>query len=583
MNKFLFALIVIASPILATAQCVKMQELVDMYDNNYSFDYSSYSNIGYQNSLSLDGLPFTYSIQGYTTSGGDRLLLRSSELLILTTNANCYTKIKAAVAKQAGSLVGTKTLSSTNGYSIEHYDHLTQDMIIEFHKLESESQYNIVLMSSSMSQNIKSLIDKKIRQQNDEKYLKSKLEEVKLYIASNELNKAEYNLKEAKNYSERTDISSMFSSEIQNLENQIVSLKFKLFNIDFLGYLNSNNFVAAKNLIDRFPNTTDPYFKKQLSQMKSDLKAKAVGYYTSKSSSEKSLRNYSLAITYLDSLLLFDYENKMAVAERSELVSINSFLKERKTKVFNYWETNNYVKENIFKDYRSKCYSLVNEEDGHVAFNLNINTDTNCTMSPRIDWLSSPTDRIFFTDNEINKYSAKPYQKFGYCANSSGSLSFDINWSSTHYKLFWVNASVSKNTGSVTKLDDYLAQRYPLINGRFNYSRSSVNFNGESTEKIQITDFKTRGPINAFFSLIVPGTGTLIVSYGKKGYEPLGLYLAGAACILVGNTYGMLITGVVCVVSSYIWDFSSALFIGSRNVIRAKEVRKALRSGTISL
>lgn len=560
-----------------------MQELVDMYVGDFTFDYSTFSNNGYQNSLTLDGLPFTYSIQSYSGTNSDKLFVKSSELVILNTTSNCFTKIKAAVAKQAGSLVGTKTLSTVNGYTVEHYEHLTEDMIIEFHKLDSESRYNIVLMSADMSEDIKSLIDKKIRQQNDEKYLNTKLEEVRIFISSNELNKAENYLKDAKYYAERSEVSSSFLTEIQNLENQIVSLKFKLFNIDFLTLLNANKFLAAKNLIDRFPNTTDSYFRKQLAQMKSDLKTKAVGYYTSRSTSEKSDRNYPLAIIYLDSVLLFDYENKTAASERSELITINSFLKERKTKTFNYWESNNYVKENVFKDYKNKCYSLVNDADGHIGFNLSILTDTNCKIIPKIDWTSSPTDRIIFTENELNRYSAKPYQKYGYCANSSGSLSFDINWSSTHYRLFWVDGTVKKNTGSSSKLDNHLAQKYPLINGRFNYSRSNVNFNGETSEKIQITDFKTRGPVNALLSLVVPGAGTLMVTYGQKGYKPLGLFLAGTACILVGSTDGMIITGALCIATSYIWDFSSTIFIGSRNVVRAKELRKELRSGSLSL
>ena len=581
-NKILF-LLFFWFPFLAGSQCLKMQEIVDMFDNNFSFDYSSLSNNGYQNSLMLDGLPFTYSIQAYSSINGDQVLVESSDLVMLTTTAGCFSKIKAAVAKQAGSLVSAKTISSTNGYNIEHYEHSTQDMIIEFHKLESEEKYTICLMSANMSQNIKSLIDKKIQQQKVEQYLTSKLDEVKLYIASNELNNAENYLREAKNYADRLEASSSFYGEIQSLETQLVALKFKLFNIDFLSLLNSNKFLSAKTLIERFPNTTDSFYKKQLLQMKSDLKTKAVGYYSSKSSNEKTSRNYPLAITYLDSLLMFDYENKLASNERNELISINAFLKERKTKIFNFWESNNYVKENLFREYKSKCYSLINDADGHFAFTINIISDTNCVIKPKIEWTTAPSDHIIFSDNELNRYSAKPYQKYGFCANSVGSLSFDINWSSTHYKLFWVDGSVIKNSGVSSTLDNYLSQKYPLVNGRFNYSKSNVSFNGESSEKIQITDFKTRGPVNAIFSLVVPGSGTFLVTYGRKGYKPLGLFLAGATCLLIGGTNELILTGALCLTTAYIWDFTSALYLGSRNVIRAKEIRRTLRADSIKL
>jgi hypothetical protein len=577
-NFFLFSFVFLFS-LHSYAQCRSIRELVGVFDGDvelrdYAVDYQN------SNSISVKGYDFTFQGQAYYFSNNDKLNFSSNQYCILTTNVACFGTIKSEVAKEQGAKVSSKSILSFNDFEIEQYRHLSRDLIFEFHKNTSIGRYVVLVMTASTATLIDNSITTAEKKKKNENFIREKLLEIRSSLSNGNYKVAESSLSSVKKISKENNLDQLFLSDFTSIEKQISSGKYNNFKITYDNYLSSNNFIKANDLLKQFVASSDNNTVKDAQQLQVDLTRNAVDYYGAKIAQRKLSRNYTEAILYSDSLLIFDPNNKRVKSDKLEMVSINSFLLERKSKVYDYWELNREAKNNMIKDYKELSLSSITKKAGNLSFDILINSDTSCNLTYNLSWKSVPSSKIILSETEKNKYDLKPYQKFGICGKSEGKISFDLSWTSTNYSVKFIDKSF-RGASSNSTINNFIAKTYPQTNGRFKYTENIVNLNDEKINNIQLTGFHTRGPQNAIFSLILPGTGSLIVSYGKKGFLPMALFGAGIASVFLTNDSLINLAGLTGIATAYIWDLTSTLVIGSRNMSRSKTVRKSLRSGPI--
>lgn len=610
-GKLILFLVFLLSIHSSYSQCITIADLSYLFEGDFSsINESTYGNNGQSEKLNFKGYNFSYQTDSYYFNNGDYLNLNSGDFLILTlSNSSCYSKIKASVAKESNSKVSSKEIYSLNGLEIEKYRHLSKDLIIEFQKNTLENKYFVVLMTSSVSDLMSSLIVQTIKRLEIEKRIADKISNVRKMIASNDIIKADLLLTEAVNYTDLNNLNQEYDRELQQLKNEIVNIRFKAISKSFQEKMKLNKFLEANEILKGSKNIADNSISNQINQYQADLNSKAITFYTEKYKEKKESKNYTTAISYLDSIVLFDPTNKWVSNDKKELLSINTFLQERKTTEFDFWALNKNVKESLINDYKTKSNSLINKKAGNAAFDLDIKTDTSCQVFTTINWRSESYESISFGKNEQTLYSVKPYEKFGYCGKSSGTLSFDLSWATTTHVIKYGYNRGSNVSESNFAVDSYLEKKYPLINGRYKYSKSKVNFNNNVSEKIQLTDFHTRGPANALFSFVMPGSGSLMVSYGKKGWARFTWFLISSS-IGIGTKYysntqyknylgatnqtdidkyysNANIFHKIAIVSGgisasiYIYDIIWAFSKGCKNINVSKHIRKQLNRGPI--
>lgn len=593
------------------SQCITITELSSLFEDDFSyFNESDYENNGSTDQLNFKGYDLKYTSDYFYFNNGDYLNLNSQDLLMLSvSSSSCYAKIKASVAKESSAKVSAKESTTLNGFEIEKYKHLTKDLIIEFHKKSDENKFFVVLMTTSMSETMSSLIQLKIKRIDDEKRIVEKISNVRKSLSENDIAKAESLLTDAVNYATSNNFNQAYDRELQQLGKDISTIKFNVISQDYLEKLRLNKFPEANLILKRAKNFTDNNLTKQLNQCQLDLNSKAILFYTQNYKQKKELKNFSTALKYLDSIVMFDPNNKWVETDKKELLSINSFLQERKTSEFDFWQFNNGLRETLLRDYKTKIFSLINNKVGIAEFDLIIKTDTSCRIQTSINWKSPSFESITFGKDEQSKYAIKQYEKFGYCGKSSGVLSFYLSWETTSHILKYGHNKVSKYSESNSTVESYLDKKHPLIKGNYKYSKSSIVFNKEKTETIQITDFHTRGPANALFSLVIPGSGSLLVSYGKKGWSRFTWFLISSG-VGIGSKYYSnkqyrsyldatnqtdidtyysnanilnkiaIISGGVSV-SIYLYDIIWAFSKGCKNIKDSKLIRKQLRKGPV--
>jgi hypothetical protein len=578
-GSFCFFILSCLLPIVGNSQCRSIPDLLGVLDGDknlgeYAVDYD------YINSIKIKGFDFPTQGQAYYFSNNDKLYLSKNKYCILTTSSACYRSIKSEVAKEQGAKVGSKSMFTFGDYNVEQYKHLNRDLIFEFHNNSSLGTFSIVLMTSGTATMIDNFIIEAEKRKKNEHLINEKLTEIRFALTAGNVTMAETLLNSAKKISKDHNLDELFTSDFNSLEKQIASKKFNDFKVKYDGYIISLEFIKARDLLNQYKTSPNNTSANDVKQLQLDLTKTAVDYFDTKIEQHRLAGNYSVAILYSDSLLIFDPNNERIKASKLEMISINAYLFERKTNVYDYWEINQETRNNIIRDFRALSLASINKGSGSLAFDIFIITDTTCNLKYNLNWKTSRSSLITFSETEKNKYKLIPYQKYGFCGNSEGKISFSLSWTSTKKSVKFVDKSFRDATTNNT-VKNFISKSYPQTNGRFKYTEFDVNLNGEKINFIKLTGFHTRGPQNAIFSLLLPGTGSLFVSYGKKGFVPMALFGLGIATVLFTDDSLMYAAGITSMATAYLWDFTATIVIGSKNIARSKTVRKALRSGTI--
>jgi len=568
------------------AQCPGIKEIIGIYENetsylndlNFSFD-ERLSSIDYK------GTTFSANLNSYIGKNNSNKIISDFDgyLEFKSQSSTCFTNIKDLVAKEVGNKVYSKEVSENNGWYIESYQHMSKDLYIQFHKSSEYYGYKVVVISSSKIEFFQNQIYKIEQQQAVDNEVSETIRRARDYLNEKKYDEAEREISNAKKTINYRSVSENISNQVNSFLEELNSSRFQDFRSDIYKLIGSNQFVKAKNKIISL-NNNDNSNTSKIKTIEIELNNKAVFYYTQKFITYKESNQYQYSIKYSDSVLLFSPSDKSALSNKSEMRSILDFLTERKTKTYDYWQNNFSLKNELSNDYKEKCYSLMTgKSNGSISFDLGILTDTSCNIKPNLTWKSSQIDAITFGQSEISKYNIQPFEKYGYCAKSSANISFNLNWSKTKYKFKYISGEFKSKHNVNDIITTYLTTNYPEIKGKVSFTENIVSFNNNDGSILYLNSFKTRGPLNAIYALVLPGLGTYRVTYGQKGLGVFLCFAGSVAAILYGGDSKIVAIGAFGLATTYVWDFSSTIIRGSKNLINTKYLRRSLRQKPIQL
>jgi hypothetical protein len=559
------------------SQCATVKDLFDAYDDS-RVNEDHFNSEGMVSNFPFLNYSFDFPLYSYAgKETSDHIYLRSGDIMVYSTqNVSCFKKIKAMVAKEVGLKVAPKVLSSKNNVSIESYQHTSRDLTIEFHQLGENKGFNVVIISAARSANFNEQIVAYEQRLQAEKRVSEKIDQARTSMTAKNYDKSESYLNEAKRMLRDANVSSTVNEMVSSFENELNATRFQDASSEIYKSIGLKRFIEARNRLLALQTKSQANSSKVLS-IERELNSKAVSFYLSKFTESKNAKLYSAAVLYADSLLMFEPGNTQATSGKKEMISIISFLKERKTTQFDYWKYNPQLKNTLSDVFKQKTLGLIDgSSGGSYSFDLLIETDTSCGVYPSIRWTSLPSENIVFGNEAISSYGIGPIEKYGYCAKALGTLSFNLSFSNTKFKTTYLQGDYRGNTMPDQEVSNFLESKFGNVRGKLSYVVSDVQFNAEQTREIYITNFHTRGPQNALYSLLMPGLGSMIVTYGKKGYVPMLLWMGGLASVYYG-TGNVATVGALAVTTSYFWDFIATLVRGSKNLNVSKSLRMQLR------
>lgn len=565
----------------AKAQCPNIKDLIDLYDGQSVHTELGFNYSGASQSIKYKGYVMTVRNSFYEDGNlNSSLNILPNQLVFLTiSNNNCFSKVKAQVAKEVGLKVGTKKSEQINDLTIESYDHLSRDLSFEFVKSSTNSTYEIYVISKEYQRVLIETILVQKQIEAADKMVEDRIALARECINSKKFSETEAQIREAKKIISNYRVSEKSKANIKSIENELSSALYQDVRAEIYQLMAVNLFYQARKRMNELKNKNSDFYDK-LKGIENDLISRAANFYMEQSSIRKGKKEFTTALTYIDSVLIFEPSNSNANNQKIELNKIILFLHERANSNFDYWASYPMMRKDIFENYKLKTYKEMSlKREGEISYTLEVKTDTNCNVLPSITWNTKPLESIAFSYNELNNYNLEPYRKYDFCANSVGSLSFRAKWSNTSHKAKCIEGSFNYKKFVETKVKNEIENKYSYINGKVGYNVNDIQFNNEKVTQITIDKFKTRGPLNAVCSIVLPGTGLMRVTYGKKGYTPMILFVGGVSALLYSSDSYVVSGAALCLATSYIWDITGTLVNGSRNLKYSKGLRSRLKGG----
>jgi hypothetical protein len=252
-------------------------------------------------------------------------------------------------------------------------------------------------------------------------------------------------------------------------------------------------------------------------------------------------KKYDLALDNYNSILLLDKSNVYASEKIKQILEIKNILAKRSTTIFSYKSTNKndlIQFQNLLLD--DMKLQINKYKEGHLNLNYLISFDTlgnNLSVVKNIS-----TSLTGYTTNLSNITSngiLKPSSEGGYFLASQENLTFDVKWSTTK-NLFKSNSKgifqkeyPNQNLNSV----ESFINKQPLKYGTYIFEIKNKEVNGKSYSNINLVKYRTVGPEAALFSMLMPGMGSLKVTYGKKGWGRFTCFLLSSGLAIGSKLY----------------------------------------------
>ena len=330
------------------------------------------------------------------------------------------------------------------------------------------------------------------------------------------------------------------------------------------------------------------------------------------------LSNYEKAILTFEKYLLLKPNSPRIEDKLKKSYEIKNILFARREKVFDYRKTN----EKDFFSFRNKLSDdlkeiVIQQEKGLVKYDFHIKYDT---FGINNSFLSIRENSMHGLEKKIVKYtqdkSLLPPSKIGnYFIASTAKISFDLNWL-TYTNIFKLNhkgvvpLNKKLSTSHLNEINSYLSKNSDK-QGKFIFKIKEKEMNGNNFTDISLISYKVARPRSAIYSLIMPGMGTLKVSYGEKGWGRLTCFLLSSAVSAGAKLYSdqnyerylnstniveqdqfyeqANIANKVFLVSAglsatiYTYDFFWVISRGIKNLRSSKTIRKRLRHSPIPI
>ena len=233
------------------------------------------------------------------------------------------------------------------------------------------------------------------------------------------------------------------------------------------------------------------------------------------------LNNFELALVSYNEVLILDLQNKYAIEGIETVNFLKDLLSKRKTSIFSYQQIN----PTDFSSFKDELQTSLDnktktDKNGVINFEFKIAFDTlgfnKSTLT--LNRLSDTKYSGFL--NQISKSNTLLPSKIShYFVASQESINVDLKWQKDIIKI------TSKSKGINATLQDLkingmeyrkYINNYP--SGKWTFDVTNKTINNSTFNDIRLVKYKTSaGPASAFYSMLLPGMGTLKVTKGEKG------------------------------------------------------------------
>jgi len=263
---------------------------------------------------------------------------------------------------------------------------------------------------------------------------------------------------------------------------------------------------------------------------------------------------YDEAISIFNEVLVLDPNNAHAFEMVKSINRTKEILRKRSTEIFSYKETNQVD----YKRAKSTLYELIankiNESDeGQIELNYKIGFDTLGNDRSALVSIKSSEKELETTLNGFSQYASLTPSKYDkYYVASIETINLNSNWNTTIYKVKSKRKRQFNISELTTSQNNQLVQylnTQPNRYGKFKIKVKSKEINDaqfssfgtaaqQNFSDMSIVGYRTKaGPMSFIYSAILPGSGSLKVSYGKKGVGRMVWFLLNAGVAYASRTY----------------------------------------------
>ena len=326
-------------------------------------------------------------------------------------------------------------------------------------------------------------------------------------------------------------------------------------------------------------------------------------------------KKYDIALENYNSILLMDKSIVYASERVKQILEIKNILEKRITTVFSYKSTNKndliQFQNLLLNDMKLQINKY---KEGFLNLNYLISYDTTGANLSSVKNISTSltgysTYLLKISQNGI----LKPASESGYFLASKENLTFDVKWSTTknlfksNSKGIFQNEYPNSNLNAVDSFINKQSFKY----GKYLFEVKNKVVNGNSYSDINLVKYRTVGPEAAFFSMLMPGMGTLKVTYGEKGRGRFTCFLLSSGLAIGSKLYSdaqyksylgatnqadidkyynnantshkiAIMSGSISA-SIYLYDIIWVISKGAKNIIDSKSLRKQLQQGPFQI
>ncbi len=380
-----------------------------------------------------------------------------------------------------------------------------------------------------------------------------------------------------------------------------------------------NNYEKARSLYVKAKNYAKEYDLTQNKINSANSKVSEINAFERLINADDLFKSNKLesALKEYEEVLRISPINSKASEGIRKIKEIKNTLFERKTKIFSYKETNpedfyyfkNKLNDNLKEIVQSK-------KDGQLIFDYKIEFDTSGINRSKLKSLNlSNLQEENGLRLNLKSILLPPSKKFNYFVQSNELIKTELKWHTDLVKF----KSNSRNISSNNELE---ANNYNVIAsfikkqdfkyGKYTFEVKTKKSNNKSFNDINLVKYKTgAGPSCVFYSLIMPGMGTLKVTHGKKGWARFGWFLVSSSLAIGSKIHSdemvkkyltatnqkdiddyyknanvsnkvYLLSGSIAA-SIYIYDIIWVFSKGIKNKIDTKYLRRQLRKNPIEV
>jgi len=337
-----------------------------------------------------------------------------------------------------------------------------------------------------------------------------------------------------------------------------------------------------------------------------EIRGRADSYFLNK--------QFDLALNDYNDILQFDKYNVHATERIREIKQFKSFIENRISTIYAYKITN---KNNLIQFQNSLLDDIklrINKyQNGFVNLNYFISFDTLGNNQSVIKNISTSINGYKGDLKKILENNTLiPSSEQGYFLASQENLTLDIKWNTTKNLYKSSSKGIIQNGNSTVNYNTIKSfiNNQPCKYGNYSIEVKNKEINGKTYSDINCIAYKAVGPEASLLSVLMPGWGTLKVTYGKQGWGRLTWFLITSGISIGAKLYSdaeykktldstyfqaylheenakisnqiSLITGGI---SAFIYlnDILGAFSKGVKTIKDSKPLRKRLRQGPVAI